>query len=173
MKLSCSTSPCCVVGTTPSALPLALLECHRSRERRGSPTSDDGSRSGAERRGRCYPALSVGCVVAGTGRVDVVVVAVEPVAGVVVLVVVVVVVGATKGESSPRASARLEDGVAARFVQLRAAFHDETAAVAGEPLRGWGSPPRMVAGRKVTDVMCRPMAVRMSDPLLVSGAVLS
>jgi hypothetical protein len=100
-----------------------------------------------------------------------VLVAVVVVAGAVV--VVVVVGGATKGTVSPARDATLREGAAARLVQLRAWFQFATAAVAGEPVRGWGRPARIVAGRNVASVMWRPTAVRTSAPLDVSGAVSS
>jgi hypothetical protein len=91
------------------------------------------------------------------------------------LVVVVVAVegGATKGTVSSCMVTTLELGVAARSVQLRAAFQLWTAAVAGCPVSGWGSPARMVAGRNSAALTCRPTTVRISDPLEVSGGVLS
>ena len=102
-----------------------------------------------------------------------VVVAPEPEPPVVVVVVVVVVAatgGATKATVSPRMVAALAEGVADNPVQPRAAFQLWSAVAAGAPLRGWGSPARIVAGRNTTPVMCRPSAVMMSEPLLVSGA---
>jgi hypothetical protein len=147
--------------------------------------------------------LSVGDVVVDAGVVVVVLLAPEPavvvvpappppVVGFVVVVVVVVVVlpppdapgavvvvvaggagGATKGTVSPRMVVTLADGVADRFVHPRAAFQLVTAAVAGAPVSGCGTPLRSVAGRHTAPVMCRPCAVRMSVPLLVSGAVSS
>ncbi len=93
--------------------------------------------------------------------------------GAVVVVVVGAAGGATKGTVSPRMVVTLADGVADRLVQLRAAFQLVTAAVAGAPVSGWGTPLRIVAGRHTAPVMCRPCAVRMSVPLSVSGAVLS
>ena len=64
-------------------------------------------------------------------------------------VVVVVVVGATKGDVSPFSEAWLAVGVAERFVQLCAAFQLWRAVAAGVPVRGWGNPDTMVAGRHV------------------------
>ena len=90
-----------------------------------------------------------------------------------VVVVVVVVVGATNGFVSPPSEARLAVGVADRFVQLSAASQLWSAVAAGVPLRGWGRPLTIVAGRKVVETICRPTAVTMSDPLSVSGAVSS
>jgi hypothetical protein len=69
------------------------------------------------------------------------------------VVVVVVVVGATKGEVSPLSEAWLLVGVAERLVQLRAASQLCRAVVAGVPVRGWGSPETMVAGRQVAETM--------------------
>lgn len=88
-------------------------------------------------------------------------------------VVVVVVVGATKGEVSPLSDAWLLLGVGDRFVQLRAAFQLWSAVAAGVPLRGWGRPPTMMAGRNVAETICRPTAVMSSEPLSVSGTVSS
>ena len=93
--------------------------------------------------------------------------------GAAVVVVVVVVGGATKGEVSPLSDAWLRLGVADRFVQLRAAFQLWSAVAAAAPLKGWGSPPTMMAGRKVAETMCRPTAVMSSEPLSVSGTVSS
>ena len=81
--------------------------------------------------------------------------------------------GATKGTVSPCMVVRLAEGVADRLVQPRAAFQLWTAVVAGEPVSGWGRPLRMVAGRHTAPVMWRPCAVMISEPLSVSGAVLS
>ena len=81
--------------------------------------------------------------------------------------------GATNGTVSPRMVVRLVDGPAARLVQLRAAFQLWTAAVAGVPVSGWGTPSRIVAGRQTAPVMLRPLAVTTSVPLSVSGAVSS
>lgn len=137
-----------------------------------------------------YPALSVGLVVVVGGLVVVVVclAVVVVVFGAVVVVVcddpavlvvvdgavvVVVVVGSTNGLVSPFSEARLAAGAAARPVQLCAAVQLCSAVVAGVPVRGWGSPATMVAGRHVAETMCRPVAVMTSEPLLVSGAVLS
>ena len=150
-----------------------------------------------------HPALSVGCVTVGwvvlvlvvvdvsVGRGAVVVVlvvllvAVVAVVAVVLVVllvgvpvgagavVVVVVVGATKGEVSPLSDAWLLLGVGDRFVQLRAAFQLWSAVAAGVPLRGWGRPPTMMAGRNVAETICRPTAVMSSEPLSVSGTVSS
>ena len=64
--------------------------------------------------------------------------------------------GATKGTDSARMVATLVEGVAARFVQLRAEFQLCKAVCAGAPVRGWGRPLRMVAGRKATPVTWRP-----------------
>jgi hypothetical protein len=102
-----------------------------------------------------------------------VVVVVAPFAGAVVGTVVVVVVGSTKGVVSPLSEAWVAVGVAERFVQLRAASQLCMAVAAGVPVRGWGSPPRMVAGRKVDPRMWRPSTVMRSTPLSVSGAVSS
>src|SRR5581483_2556927 len=85
----------------------------------------------------------------------------------------VVVGGAVKVCVSPASEVRLVDGVALRLVQLRAVSQLLTAFVSGVPVRGCGSPARMVAGRQVAPVICRPTTVRMSEPLEVSGAVLS
>ena len=85
----------------------------------------------------------------------------------------VVVVGPTKGEVSPFSDAWVAVGVAERLVQLCAAFQLCSAVAAGVPVRGCGSPATMVAGRQVAEMMWRPMAVTSSEPLLVSGAVLS
>jgi hypothetical protein len=138
--------------------------------------------------------LSVGAVVVDWGVVVVVVVVVadpppveeeDEVAVVVVVVaaplpdvpvlgaVVVVVGGATKGTVSPTMEAALLEGLGARLVQLRAWFQLANAVAAGVPVRGWGSPARIVAGRKVGAVMWRPTAVRSRAPLAVSGGVLS
>ena len=87
--------------------------------------------------------------------------------------VVVGVGGRTKGLVSPVSVARLAEAAAPRPVQLCAAFQLWSAVVAGVPVSGWGSPSTMVAGRQVGDVICRPVAVTTSAPLLVSGAVLS
>jgi len=139
------------------------------------------------------PALRVGAVVVEAGAVVVVVVAavppplfvddepdpavvvvVAPEPGAVVVVVAVVDAGgATKGTVSPCMVARLVAGVTDRLVQLRAAFQLWTAAAAGAPVSGWGSPERIVAGRNTTFVMWRPWAVTMRDPLSVSGGLLS
>jgi hypothetical protein len=87
--------------------------------------------------------------------VGVVVVVAAPLPDVPVLgaVVVVVVGGATKGTVSPTREAALLDGVGARLVQLLAWFQLANAVAAGVPVRGWGSPARIVAGRKVAAVM--------------------
>lgn len=90
-----------------------------------------------------------------------------------VVVVVVVVGGATKATVSPLMVAVLAEGVADNPVQPRAEFQLWSAAAAGAPLRGWGSPARIVAGRNATPVMWRPSAVMMREPLSVSGAVSS
>jgi hypothetical protein len=87
--------------------------------------------------------------------------------------VVVVVVGRTNGFVSPLSEARLVVGAAVKLVQLCAAFQLWIAVAAGVPVRGWGRPETMVAGRHVAELICRPVAVTWSDPLLVSGAVLS
>jgi hypothetical protein len=126
----------------------------------------------------------VDVVVAPRGRVlDVVVDAAEvvvvalPVLPVPLLGAVVVVVagagGATKALVSALSVAVLLEGVTARLVQLRAAFQLWTAAVAGWPVRGWGRPATIVAGRNTALVTWRPSAVRMSAPLSVSGGVSS
>jgi hypothetical protein len=141
--------------------------------------------------------LSLACVVVGAGAVVVVLLVLLPVVPLVVVVVdppddgavvvvlpppedaaVVVVVGggaagATKGTVSLRMVVRLVVGVADRLVQLRAAFQLVTAAVAGVPVSGWGTPSRTVAGRHTAPVMCRPWAVTMRVPLSVSGAASS
>lgn len=137
--------------------------------------------------------MSVGRVVVDAGLVVVVVVArvlevvVAPALDVAVVVVVapvlpevpvaelvvVVVGGATKALVSPFNVATLVDAFAWRLVQPRALFQLSMAAVAGCPVSGWGRPDTMVAGRHTALVMCRPCAVRMSDPLSVSGAWLS
>ena len=119
--------------------------------------------------------MSVGAVVVDGGVVEVVVVLlvvpeplpVDPVVevGVVVVeaepvpvdavpgaVVVVVAGGATKGAVSPVMVAALVDGVAARLVHFRAWFQLCSAVAAAVPVRGWGSPARMVAGRNVDAV---------------------
>ena len=101
----------------------------------------------------------------------VVVVVVAPELGVVV--VVAVAGGATKATVSPCIVAALVEGAADRPVQLRAAVQLWSAVAAGVPLRGWGSPARIVAGRNTTPVMWRPSAVMMREPLSVSGAVSS
>ena len=90
-----------------------------------------------------------------------------------VVVVVTVAGAATNGSVSARMVATLDDGVAERFVQPRAAVQLAVAAVAGAPVKGCGTPARMVAGRKVTEVMWRPTAVTRSEPLEVSGGVSS
>ena len=119
-------------------------------------------------------------VVEGLGPVapvfgDVVVLAapLAPVVPVFGAVVVVVVGGATNGVVSPVMEAALAEGVAERLVQPRAPFQLCTAAAAGAPVSGWGSPARIVAGRNVAPVMWRPTAVRINAPLEVSGGVLS
>jgi hypothetical protein len=128
--------------------------------------------------------LSVGSVTLGLEVVVVVVdppvavVVVAPFAGAVVavvgaIVVVVVVVGRTKGVVSPLSEAWVAVGVNERLVQLRAANQLCMAAAAGVPVRGWGSPARMVAGRQVDPRMWRPSTVMRSVPLSVSGAVSS
>jgi hypothetical protein len=94
------------------------------------------------------------------------------------LVVVVAVAaadagGATNGTVSPCNVVRLVEGPAVRLVHARAAFQLWTAAAAGAPVRGWGKPAPMVAGRQTTAVTWRPSAVMMSAPLSVAGAVLS
>jgi hypothetical protein len=91
----------------------------------------------------------------------------------VAVLVVVVVGGATKAFVSPLSVATLDDGFAARLVQLRALFQLLMAAVAGCPVSGWGRPDTIVAGRHTALVTCRPCAVMMRDPLSVSGAALS
>jgi hypothetical protein len=103
----------------------------------------------------------------------VVVVVVAPELGVVVVVAVAVAGGATKATVSPCIVAALVEGAADRPVQLRAAVQLWSAVAAGVPLRGWGSPARIVAGRNTTPVMWRPSAVMMREPLSVSGAVSS
>jgi hypothetical protein len=115
------------------------------------------------------PDLSVVVVVAPEPGAVVVVVAADPGA----VVVVVVAGGATKATVSPRMVAALVEGVADSPVHPRAAFQLWSAVAAGVPLRGWGSPARIVAGRNTTPVMWRPSAVRMREPLLVSGAASS
>lgn len=135
--------------------------------------------------------MSVGAVVVGgVVVVDVVVAApagalvvvemeeeeVAPVATGAVVVAAVVppgAVGAMKGDVSPLSEARLVVGVLAKLVQLRAEFHVCSAVAAGAPVRGCGSPAKMVAGRKVAAVILRPTAVMMREPLDVSGALLS
>ena len=91
----------------------------------------------------------------------------------VVVVVAGGAAGATKGTVSPLMVATVGVGVGDRLVQLRAAFQLETAAVAGVPVSGWGTPSRMVAGRQTAPVMWRPCAVTTRVPLSVSGAVSS
>ena len=104
----------------------------------------------------------------------VVVVVVAPELGAVVVVVAVVDAGgATKGTVSPCMVARLVAGVTDNLVQLRAAFQLLTAAAAGAPVSGWGSPDRIVAGRNTTFVTWRPWAVTIRDPLSVSGGLAS
>lgn len=93
--------------------------------------------------------------------------------GLVVVVVVADAGGATNGTDSPCNVVRLVEGPAVRLVHARAAFQLWTAAAAGAPVRGWGKPATMVAGRQTTWVTWRPSAVMMSAPLSVSGAVLS
>jgi hypothetical protein len=114
----------------------------------------------------------------GAAVVDVVLVAPapeEPAApvGAVVVVVVAAGGGATKGTVSACMVVRLVAGVTLRLVQPRAEFQLWTAAVAAEPLKGWGSPLRMLAGRQTAPVMWRPCAVMINEPLSVSGGVLS
>ncbi len=87
--------------------------------------------------------------------------------------VVVVVVGRAKGVVSPFSEVREAVGAAERLVQLRAASQLCMALAAGAPVRGWGSPLTMVAGRKVNPRTWRPSTVKRSVPLSVSGAVLS
>lgn len=82
--------------------------------------------------------------------VAVVVVLLLPLAGAVV--VVGGAAGATKGTDSARMVATLVEGVAARLVQVRAAFQLCRAVCAGAPVSGWGRPLRMVAGRKAAAV---------------------
>jgi hypothetical protein len=99
----------------------------------------------------------------------VVVVLPDPVGG----VVVVVVGGATKGVVCPDMVVWVLEGVAVRLVQPRAASQLRTAAAAGCPVSGWGSPATMVAGRKMALVTWRPWAEMINDPLSVSGGVSS
>ena len=89
------------------------------------------------------------------GDVVVVVVVDEPAPVVPVLgaVVVVVVGGATNRTVSPVTVAAVAEGVRVRLVQLRAWFQLCSAVAAAVPVRGWGTPARMVAGRNVGDVM--------------------
>ncbi len=112
-------------------------------------------------------------VVVTAGAFVVVVTAKPAVVVVVVGAVVVGVVGVTKGTVSPASVAADAVGAASKLVHERAVTHACCAVVAGVPVSGSGRPSTMVAGRKVAEVMCRPTAVRISEPLSVSGAVLS
>lgn len=69
------------------------------------------------------------------------------------VVVVVVVGGATKATVSPCMVAVLVEAAADRPVQPLAAFQLWRAVAAGAPLRGWGRPARIVAGRNTAPVM--------------------
>jgi hypothetical protein len=93
------------------------------------------------------------------------------------LAVVVVVVadagGATNGFVSPFRLVRVAVGVTDRLVHPLAAFQLWTAAAAGAPVSGCGRPATMVAGRNTAPVMWRPSAVMISEPLFVSGGLVS
>lgn len=120
--------------------------------------------------------MSVGAVVVAAGTVVVVGDGVvEPVAaGTVVGVVGVAgVVGATKGDVSPVSVAWLGAAAADSPVQARAAVQLLRAVAWAVPVSGCGRPLTSVAGRKVAEVMCLPMAVTRREPLSVSGALLS